>query len=109
MDDKKSLLDKIRDKASKRILFSQHALRQMSRPDRMISTTEIRMVLDIAEVIEDYPEDPRGHSSLLLGKGTSDRPIHVLCATKDEYLAIITAYLPDEEEWTNNYRVRKKL
>ena len=78
------------------------------RPDRMISTTEIRMVLDKGEIIEDYPEDHRGHSCLLLGKGTSERPVHVLCAPKDEYLAIITAYLPDEEEWTNNFRVRKK-
>ena len=108
MDDNKSLLDIIQDKASQRILFSQHALRQMSRPDRMISTIEIRMVLHKGEVIEDYPEDPRGHSCLLLGKGTSERAVHVLCAPKDEYLAIITAYLPDEEEWTNNFRVRKR-
>jgi len=57
------------------------------------------MVLDKGEIIEDYPEDPRGHSCLLLGKGTFERPVHVLCAPKDEYLAIITAYLPDEEEW----------
>ena len=104
----KSLLDIIQDKASQRILFSQHALRQMSRLDRMISTTEIRMVLGKGEIIEDYPKDPRGHSCLLLGKGISERPVHVLCAPKDEYLAIITAYLPDEEEWENNFRVRKK-
>jgi hypothetical protein len=69
MDVHKSSLDIIQDKASQRILFSQHALRQMSRPDRMISTTEIRIVLDKGEIIEDYPEDPRGHSCLLLGKG----------------------------------------
>lgn len=104
----KSLLDIIQDKASQRILFSQHALRQMSRPDRMISTIEIRMVLGACEIIEDYPEDPRGHSCLLLGKGTAERPVHVLCAPKDEYLAIITAYLPDEEEWENDFSVRKK-
>ena len=66
------------------------------------------MVLDKVEIIEDYPEDPRGHSCLLLGRGTSERPVYILCAPKDEYLAIITAYLPDEEEWTNNFKVRKK-
>ena len=107
MDYMKSFLDTIRYKASKRILYSQHALRQISRSDRMILTAEIRMVLDNGEIIEDYPEDPRGHSSLLLGKDTSERPIHVLCAPKDEYLAIITVYLPNEEEWTNNYKMRK--
>jgi hypothetical protein len=104
----KSLLDVIQDKASQRILFSQHALRQMSRPDRMISTIEIRMVLGKGEIIEDYPKDPRGHSCLLLGNGITERPVHVLCAPKDEYLAIITAYLPDEKEWANNFRVRMK-
>ena len=63
MEGHKSLLDLIQDKASQRILFSQHALRQMSRPDRMIPTTEIRAVLDKGEIIEDYPEDPRGQSA----------------------------------------------
>ena len=80
----------------------------LSRPDRMISTTDIRMVLEKGEVTEDYPEDPRGHSCLILGKGTGGRPVHVLCSPKDDYLAIIKAYLPTEEEWTNDLTVRKK-
>jgi len=66
------------------------------------------MVLEKGEVIEDYPEDPRGHSCLILGKGSGGMPVHVLCSPKDDYLAIITAYLPAEEEWTNGLRVRKK-
>ena len=74
----------------------------------MISTTEIRRVIDEGEIIEDYPQDPRGHSSLVLGRGAAGRPLHVLCAVKDEYLVIITAYLPDEDEWANDYRVRKQ-
>ena len=108
METHEKLLATIRDRASQRILFSQHALRQMSRPDRLISTTDIRMVLEKGEVIEDYPEDPRGHSCLILGKGTGDRPVHVLCSPRDDYLAVITAYLPTEEEWTSDLRVRKK-
>lgn len=108
METHEKFLATIRERASERILFSQHGVRQMSRPDRMISTTDIRMVLEKGEVIEDYPEDPRGHSCLILGKGTGARPMHVLCSPKDDYLAIITAYLPTEEEWTNDLRVRKK-
>ena len=108
MDDYQRLLALIRKGAAQRILFSQHAVRQMARPDRLISTTEIRMVLEQGEVIEHYPEDRRGYSCLILGKGTGDRPVHVLCSPKDEYLAIITAYVPTEEEWTDNFRVRKK-
>ena len=60
------------------------------------------------EVIEDYPEDPRGHSCLLLGFSFEDRAIHVVCAPKLEYLAIITAYLPSPDEWDEDFRVRRQ-
>jgi hypothetical protein len=35
----------------------------------------------------------------MLGYEMDGRPIHVVCSPKDDYLAIITAYLPDEEQW----------
>jgi len=108
METHEKLLATIRERASQRILFSQHGLRQISRPTRLISTTDIRMVLEKGEVIEDYPEDARGHSCLILGKGTGGRPVHVLCSPKDDYLAVITAYIPTEEEWRDDFRVRKK-
>jgi hypothetical protein len=74
----------------------------------MISTADIRTVLEKGELIEDYPEDPRGHSCLILGEDLRGRPVHVLCSPKDEYLAIITAYLPTEDEWSDDFKVRKK-
>lgn len=44
----------------------------------MISTTEVRTLIEQGEVIEDYPEDPRGHSCLMFGKSGIDRAIHVV-------------------------------
>lgn len=73
----------------------------------MITTTDVRHVIEDGEVIEDYPEDVRGHSCLLLGYGENDLAIHVVCAPKDDYLAVITAYLPDEDEWSADFKVRK--
>ena len=32
---------------------------------------------------------------------------HVVCSPKEDYLAIITAYLPDPEQWEDNLRKRK--
>lgn len=61
------------------------------------------------EIIENYPNDPRGHSCLILGFGIDNRPIHIVCAPKNEYLAIITPYIPNEEEWENNFKKRKVL
>lgn len=100
------ILRQVRAAADKRLLFLPHTIRQMSRPDRMIATTEVEAVVKTGEVIEDYPENARGHSCLMLGYGRDDRAIHVVCAPKDDYLAIITAYLPDPNQWTSDFRGR---
>ena len=76
------ILGIVRQAARKRILFLPHAVRQMAKPDRMISVDEVRYVIEIGEIIEDYPEDERGHSCLLSGKGEDGRPIHVVCTPK---------------------------
>ena len=73
----------------------------------MISTSEVRIAVEEGEIIEDYPEDSRGHSCLMLGKGEGERPVHIVCSPKDDYLAIIAAYLPDDQEWSEGFRVRK--
>jgi len=96
----------IRDRASKQILFLPHAVRQMTRLDRMISTADVRNVIEEGEIIEDYPDDARGHSCLISGKGRDGRPIHIVCAPKIEYLAIITTYIPDVAQWSNNFGTR---
>jgi len=101
------MIKQIRAAARQRVLYLPHAIRQMSRPDRLISSAEVRNVIDMGEVIEDYPEDSRGHSCLLLGEGEGHRPIHVVCAPKADYLAIITAYVPSADEWDVSYRQRR--
>jgi Domain of unknown function (DUF4258) len=101
-----SILEQTKRAASQRLLFLPHTIRQMSRPDRMISTGDVEEVIRTGEVIEDYPEDTRGHSCLILGFGRAGRPIHVVCSPKAEYLAIITAYLPDPIQWTSDFRER---
>lgn len=100
-------LQQVRIAARKRILYLPHAVRQMSRPDRMITTSEVRQAIQTGKVIEDCPEDPRGHSCLILALETEKRPIHVVCSPKPEFLAIITAYLPNEDEWEDNFSQRK--
>ena len=79
----------------------------MSRPQRMISSDEVQNVVTKGELIEDYPRDPRSHSCLMLGFGDGRRAVHVVCSPKDEYLAIITAYLPDPGQWSEDFRRRR--
>lgn len=98
----------VKSAARKKVLFLPHAIAQMSRPDRMITVKEVRSTLMRGEIIEDYPEDARGHSCLILGKGESGRAVHVICAPKEDYLAIITAYLPGKDEWSRDFRTRRQ-
>lgn len=101
-------LNLVREKAGEKLLFLPHAVRQMSRPDRIISTAEVRKVIFEGEIIEDYPDDARGHSCLMVGRGETDRAIHVVCSPKDEYLAIITAYIPSKDQWLDDFKYRRK-
>ena len=103
-----TILDEVRRAAAQRMLLLPHALRQMSRPDRMIAAADVRRVAEIGELVEDYPEDARGHSCLLLGRDADNRPIHVVCSPKDEYLAVITAYLPSPGEWQTDLKTRRQ-
>jgi len=103
-----NLLLRVRSAARKRVLFLPHAVRQMLKPERMITTEEVRSSIAEGRVIEDYPSDPRGHSCLILGRGEANRPIHLVCSPKKDYLAIITAYVPDSSEWSEDFAVRVK-
>jgi len=98
----------VRASAGIKILFLPHAVRQMARPDRMITVKDVRDCVFFGELVEDYPEDARRHSCLLLGTDDPGRPIHVVCAPKVGYLSIITAYQPDAKEWETDWKTRRR-
>ena len=59
-------------------------------------------------IIEDYPEDRRGPSCLILGF-VGMRPLHVVCGRLDtDDILIITAYEPASAEWENGWTTRKQ-
>lgn len=103
-----NILADVHEAAKRRLLFLPHAIRQMTRPIPQIRPEEIRAVVLEGEIIEDYPKDARGHSCLMLGTGHGGRAVHVVCSPKEDYLAIITAYLPDGGIWSDDYRERIK-
>ena len=98
----------VREAAAKKLLYLAHAIRQMNKPDRMITAAEVREVVLQSDVIENYPDDARGHSCLLSGATSPGRIVHVVCSPKADYLAIITAYIPDAAEWDETRRQRRK-
>jgi len=34
--------------------------------------------------------------------------LHVVCAPRENYLAIVTAYVPESAEWDRGFKVRRK-
>lgn len=76
----------------------------------MIMIKELEDAFRSSEVIEDYPDDPRGASCLVLGMHNS-RPIHAVCTIKrePEELLFITLYDPSRrpDKWTKDYRKRR--
>ena len=101
-------LDLIRSTAKTKILYTIHAVDEMNEEEELIITDEVRQIVLNGEIIEDYPEDKRGHSCLMLGITEKRRPVHIVCAPKVDYLAIITAYIPSLEKWMPDFRTRRK-
>jgi hypothetical protein len=98
---------KITVSAAKKLLFLPHAIRQMNKSARMVMVAEVKEVIEQLRIIENYPEDVRGHSVLLGAEVSTGRTVHVVCAPKEDYLAVITAYVPSDEDWENGFTKRK--
>jgi len=85
--------------------LSQHA--EVEKQHDKITYREIDEAFRKIELIEDYPDDPRGHSCLLLGFTSEDKPLHFVCGDLDkERILLITMYRPKLEEWID-FRKRR--
>ena len=51
----RGIVEQVKHAAARRLLFLPHAVRQMARPERMITPSEVRAIIERGEVIEDYP------------------------------------------------------
>lgn len=102
----KNMKRKIESSAKKNTFFLPHATKQMSRSDSMITTDEIREAVLHGEIIEEYSDEKKGESFLIHHAG-QNRVIHVVCAPKIEYLAVITAYKPAPNQWSSDFKLRK--
>ena len=94
------LMKWIREQVERRnYQFKVHVLERAS--ERGIDPIETREALLCGEVIEDYPQDRRGHSCLVYGRSKTGKDIHVVCGMTDEALWVITVYEPDEVDWVD--------
>ena len=65
-----------------------------------LTICELEDALSQCEIIEQYPDDPRGPSCLALGFAGSNRPVHIVCGmNRSKYLILITVYIPSMPKW----------
>ena len=69
-----------------------------------LTVSQLESVLLDCQIIERYPDDPRGESCLLLGFTPEGIPVHVVCGKKRSgHLILITVYIPTMPKWIAPY------
>ena len=90
------------------LVFSRHAIQQMF--FRQISKSDVETVIAYGEAIEQNPDDSPFPSYLLFDY-VGSQPIHVVLSydksTATAY--VVTAYIPDRNFWTDDFRVRRLM
>jgi hypothetical protein len=74
---------------------------------REVRAQDVEQAISTGEIVEDYPDDPRGLSCLILGFTGEGRPLHIVCGKIDDEVIIITAYEPNPEEWERDWKTRR--
>ena len=100
------MIERIRDLVkSRKYRLTLHARTEMFADE--VSTDDLLIALEGGYIIEDYPEDLRGHSHLVLGFFKNHAPLHVCCAIHEEELVIITVYRPEDTIWMPDWSTRR--
>lgn len=81
-----------------RLVFRSHAIRRMF--ERGIHPSDVRRILQIGEVVEDYPDD-EPYPSRLVTRMIRVTTLHVVAAanTEDNETIVITVYEPNPAKW----------
>jgi hypothetical protein len=74
---------------------------------RNIKTDDVVYALLNGEIIEQYPTDYPYPSCLALGMTADNRNLHIVCGIGDGELWLITAYYPNNDEWSEGFSIRK--
>ena len=102
-------LDRIRELvAAGNVRISDHGYDELAADELLAG--EVLAGVPGAQLVEDYPQHPRGPCVLVLQTGSKDQPIHAVWGIpqgRTEPAVLITAYRPDAELWENGFLRRR--
>lgn len=101
-------IESIRSKfKTNRYRISQHG--EEERELDRITFKEIEEAIENSEIIERYPDDPRGPSCLIFGLTKEKKPIHLVCGNLlGERIILVTVYRPEPRRWIDFKKRRKE-
>ena len=91
------------------VRFSEHGYDEMA--EEGIFTRDIVNDIRKAELLEDYPNFPKGPCVLVMQKDRNGLPIHAVWGIPKGELSpavLVTAYRPDPTLWSDDLRRRKQ-
>ena len=88
------------------VRWTSHILERIFR--RGICIADVEIALLNGEIIEQYPTDYPFPSCLVLGYTKAGKVLHIVCGSSGTELWLITAYFPNPDEWTEDFRQRRK-
>ena len=102
--------DSIRALISKgSVRISEHGYDEIAADGLLVR--ELVKGVEAAEIIEDYPDYPKGPCVLLLQRTEDGRSVHVVWGIPVGHTGpavLITAYLPDSEKWEPGFKRRRQ-
>lgn len=98
------IIDEIKEKVGKnQYEYTLHA--EIERKADDLTFYQIEEAILAGDILEQYPDDGRGESCLLIGF-SEHIPIHVVCGGRGDKIVIVTVYVPKPptfvDPWTRS-------